>query len=164
MRCNYCSWRRQCDYFKGQTIEQILANVEAQTSNNVRLFPFGVGNDVNTLLLDTLAEQNRGATGYVRPHESINEEVSALYAKIKTPVLTDISLDFGGVIVEDTYPYTLPDLFAGEQLILTGRYRLSSGGGSQEVVRRDTRGVICAARASFFTTRIFVRVGWPNVR
>jgi Ca-activated chloride channel family protein len=104
-------------------IEQILANVEASAPDNVRLFPFGVGDDVNTILLDTLAQQRRGATGYVRPHERIDEEVSGFYAKISTPVLADIELDFGDVLVEDTYPYPLPDLFAGTQLILVGRYR-----------------------------------------
>ena len=104
-------------------IEQILSNVEASVPGNARLFPFGVGDDVNTILLDTLAEQTRGDASYVRPHEQINEEVSSLYAKIKTPVLTDIELDFGDVLVEDIYPSSLPDLFAGTQLILTGRYR-----------------------------------------
>ena len=104
-------------------VEQILANVEAAAPDNVRLFPFGVGDDVNTVLLDTLAEQHRGATGYVRPHERIDEEISAFYAKISTPVLANIELDFGDVLVEDTYPYSLPDLFAGTQLILVGRYR-----------------------------------------
>ena len=107
-------------------IEHILANVEAaasQSADGVRLFPFGVGDDVNTVLLDTLAEQQRGATGYVRPHERIDEEVSGFYAKISTPVLADIELDFHDVLVEDTYPYPLPDLFAGTQLILVGRYR-----------------------------------------
>jgi len=114
-------------------IEQILANVEAAAPGNVRLFPFGVGDDVNTVLLDTLAEQQRGATGYVRPHERIDEEVSAFYARVSTPVLANIELDFGDVLVEDTYPYPLPDLFAGTQLILVGRYRLPSprvGGGA----------------------------------
>ena len=106
-------------------VEQILANVEAAAPGNVRLFPFGVGDDVNTVLLDTLAEQQRGATGYVRPHERIDEEVSGFYAKISTPVLANIELDFGDVLVEDTYPYPLPDLFAGTQLILVGRYRES---------------------------------------
>jgi len=106
-------------------VEQILSNVAAAASSNVRLFPFGVGDDVNTVLLDTLAEQNRGSTGYVRPGERIDEEVSAFYAGISTPVLTDIELDFGDVVVEDTYPYPLPDLFAGKQLILAGRYRES---------------------------------------
>ena len=104
-------------------IEQILANVEATSPGNVRLFPFGVGDDVNTVLLDTLAEQQRGATGYVRPHERIDEEVSGFYSKISTPVLADIELDFDDVLVEDIYPYPLPDLFAGTQLILVGRYR-----------------------------------------
>ncbi|MBN1977950.1 MAG: VWA domain-containing protein [Anaerolineae bacterium] len=104
-------------------INQILANVEATAPGNVRLFPFGVGDDVNTLLLDTLAEQQRGAAGYVRPHERIDEEVSGFYSKISTPVLADIALDFGDVLVEDTYHYPLPDLFAGTQLILVGRYR-----------------------------------------
>jgi len=106
-------------------IDQILANVESAAARNVRLFPFGVGDDVNTVLLDALAEQNRGAASYIRPHERIDEEVSSFYAKIKTPVLTDLTLDFEDVMIEDTYPSSLPDLFAGTQLILTGRYRLS---------------------------------------
>ncbi|MBU1879311.1 MAG: VWA domain-containing protein, partial [Chloroflexi bacterium] len=104
-------------------IEQILSNIETAAPDNARLFPFGVGDDVNTVLLDTLAEQHRGTTGYVRPHERIDEEVSGFYSKISTPVLADIELDVSGVLVEDTYPYPLPDLFAGTQLILTGRYR-----------------------------------------
>jgi len=104
-------------------IDQILANVEAAAGDNVRLFPFGVGDDVNTVLLDSLASAHRGATGYVRPHERIDEEVSAFYARVSTPVLTDIQLDFGDVVTTDVYPDPLPDLFAGTQLILAGRYR-----------------------------------------
>ncbi|HID88509.1 MAG TPA: VWA domain-containing protein, partial [Anaerolineae bacterium] len=58
-------------------IDQILANIRAAAGPNVRLFPFGVGDDVNTLLLDALANEHRGAPGYVRPYERIDEEVSA---------------------------------------------------------------------------------------
>lgn len=104
-------------------VDQILANVRAAASPNVRLFAFGVGDDVNTVLLDGLAADHGGTTAYVRPYEQIDEEVSALYAKISTPVLTDIRLDFGGVTVYDVYPDPLPDLFAGTQLIVAGRYR-----------------------------------------
>jgi len=127
-------------------VEQILANVEAaapQLADGMRLFPFGVGDDVNTMLLDTLAEQHRGATGYVRPHERIDEEVSSFYAKISTPVLTDVELDFGGVLVEDTYPYSLPDLFAGTQLILVGRYR------SEEPTRITLTGQVAGQQREF---------------
>jgi Ca-activated chloride channel family protein len=38
-------------------------------------------------------------------------------------VLADLELAVDGVRIEDTYPYPLPDLFAGAQLIVTGRYR-----------------------------------------
>jgi Ca-activated chloride channel family protein len=108
-------------------IDQIIANVRATTTSSVRLFAFGVGDDVNTLLLDTLTGDNRGISSYVRPQERIDEEVSALFAKIKTPVLTDLALDFGGILVEDIYPPVLPDLFSGTQLLITGRYRLPVG-------------------------------------
>ncbi len=104
-------------------IGRILEAVRRAIPANVRLFPFGVGDDVNTVLLDTLAQEHRGAPAYVRPGERIDEAVSAFYARVQAPVLTDISLDFGNVVVEDVYPRPLPDLFAGTQLVLVGRYR-----------------------------------------
>ena len=81
-----------------------------------------MGYDVNTTLLDTIAVNHRGASGYVRPEEAIDEKVSAFYAKVSTPLLSDIEIDFGGIDVEDIYPYPLPDLFAGTQLVVVGRY------------------------------------------
>jgi len=103
--------------------DQIIANVAQAASKAVRVFTFGVGDEVNTILLDTLAQSHRGASAYVRPGQSIEEEVSAFYAKVSSPLLADLELDFGEVHVEDTYPYPLPDLFAGTQLVLVGRYR-----------------------------------------
>jgi len=104
-------------------VEQILANVRAAAPAGVRLFAFGVGDDVKTLLLDTLAQEHHGAVGYVRPGERIDEEVSAFWAKVSMPVLANLALDFGTVTVADVYPDPLPDLFAGTQLIVVGRYR-----------------------------------------
>ena len=40
---------------------RILANAQAAAKRNVRLFTFGVGYDVNTVLLDSLAQGMRGA-------------------------------------------------------------------------------------------------------
>ena len=91
--------------------------------NNGRIFAFGVGNDVDPNLLDSLAQNHRGTTTYVRPGQAVDEVVSGFYAKVSSPVLSDISLDYDGVIVEETYPQTLPDLFAGSQLVVAGRYR-----------------------------------------
>ena len=112
--------------------EDIVANIRKEAPDNVRLFAFGVGYDVDTFLLDTLSGNMHGATTYVTPDQAIDETVSAFYAKVSTPVLTDIALDFGDVIVNDLYPDPLPDLFAGSQLVLVGRYK-HSGGGSIEL-------------------------------
>ena len=103
--------------------EQIIANVAKAAPRETRLFTFGIGDEVNTLLLDTIAQSHRGASAYVRPHQSIAEEVGAFYAKIGSPVLADMDLDFGDVLVEDAYPDPLPDLFVGSQLVMVGRYR-----------------------------------------
>lgn len=102
---------------------KILARVADLSHEAVRIFAFGVGYDVNTTLLDTLSQEHGGASSYVRPDESIERAVSALYDKISLPVLTDIHLEFGDARVEDLYPYPLPDLFAGSQLVLVGRFR-----------------------------------------
>ncbi len=101
----------------------ILNNIRQAATPNLRIFPFGVGNDVDTVLLDTLARELRGASAYVRPGERVDEQVSGFYAKVSTPVLADLRLEVDGVTIEDTYPYPLPDLFAGSQLIVAGRYR-----------------------------------------
>ncbi len=104
--------------------KDILANVQANAAPNLRIFSFGVGNDVDTYLLDSLSSTYHGVSVYVRPNENIEAKVSSLYNKITSPVLTALKLDFDGVLVEDMYPSDpLPDLFAGSQLVITGRFR-----------------------------------------
>jgi Ca-activated chloride channel family protein len=104
--------------------EQILNDIKTAARPNVRIFTFGVGDDVDTFLLDALVRDFRGTGSYVRPTERVDEEVASLYNKISAPVLTDVALDFGGLQVDTMYPaQPLPDLFAGSQLTIVGRYR-----------------------------------------
>ena len=100
----------------------ILSNVGAASPENVRVFSFGVGDDVDTFLLDSLVLQENGITSYVRPGERIDEEVSLFYSKVGSPVLTDLQLNVAGAQVEELYPNPLPDLYAGSQLVLVGTY------------------------------------------
>ncbi len=90
---------------------------------NARIFTFGVGDTVNTILLDTIVRDFRGASTYVRPTQRIDESVASLFNKINAPVLTDVEIDFGGLNAELMYPQQLNDLFVGEQITLVGRYR-----------------------------------------
>jgi Ca-activated chloride channel family protein len=103
--------------------EKILKNVAARNSANTRIFTFGVGDDVNATMLDTLADQSRAVSTYVRPSEDIEVKVSALYSKISNPVLANLKLTAGSNIrLSETYPPQLPDLFHGGQLVVLGRY------------------------------------------
>jgi Ca-activated chloride channel family protein len=103
---------------------RILANARNnRPDRTIRLFPFGVGFDVNTDLLDELSQEMGGLSSYVQPGEAIDEEVSEFYSQISTPVLVNVELDFGSTLVDEVYPYPLPDLFAGRQLVVVGRYR-----------------------------------------
>ncbi len=103
-------------------IEKILNNVDGANTKNTRIFVFGVGYGVNTHLLDKISGQNKGVSEYVKPEEDIEVKVSSFYTKIKNPVLSDLELDFRDIVVKDTYPVELPDLFRGSQLIMFGRY------------------------------------------
>ena len=105
--------------------DQILGNFGAAATDDIRLFAFGVGYDVDTYLLDSIAENHHGASAYVLPGERLDESISGFYEKISTPVLTDLELDFDGISVYDLYPDPLPDLFVGSQILVLGRYRQS---------------------------------------
>jgi Ca-activated chloride channel homolog len=117
---------------------RLLEAVAEAAPAHTRLFAFGVGNDVDTVLLGGLAQNHRGTTTYVRPGERLDEVVSGFYAKISLPVLVDVQLEVDGVRVEQLYPSPLPDLFSGTQLVLTGRYR--EGGPATVVLSGDVNG------------------------
>jgi Ca-activated chloride channel family protein len=107
----------------GETnINNILENVKEENYNNTRVFVFGVGYDVNTHLLDKLAQTHHATSDYVKPNENIEVKVSNFYKKISSPILTNIELDFGRVKVFDIYPKELPDIFKGSQLVIMGKF------------------------------------------
>lgn len=109
---------------EGETdIGRILRHVRESGKNFIRVFSFGVGYDVNTFLLDKLSQESRGSVNYVKPGENIERQVSALFAKISSPVLTDTQIDFGDLEVYDVYPQEVPDIFKGQRTMLFGRYR-----------------------------------------
>jgi Ca-activated chloride channel family protein len=117
----------------GETGESALVQYTEEANKvRARLFAFGVGYDVNSRLLDRLARTNFGLSQYVRPKENIESSVAALYRKIGSPVLTGVKvvIDVEGATsgtppVNRLYPKGEFDLFAGDQLVLVGRYRQS---------------------------------------
>lgn len=101
----------------------ILRNLDRANALGCRVFVFGVGNDVNTDLLDRISSQNRGTSVYVGEDEDLELALSSYYEKISSPLLSDIEIDFRGIDVQEVFPRILPDLFRGSQLIMTGKFK-----------------------------------------
>jgi Ca-activated chloride channel family protein len=102
---------------------RIIANVKKNNTKSTRIFSFGVGDDVNTVLLDALADNTKAISTYVRESEDIEAKVSSLYAKISNPVLANLKLTVGdGIHISEMFPPQLPDLFHGTQIVVMGRY------------------------------------------
>lgn len=108
--------------------EKIVANLKAAKASDVdvRMFPFGFGYDVNTALLDRIGTENSGISDYVQPKEDLEVKVSNFFARVSSPVLSDIELDLGGVDAEFMYPRKITDLFKGMQIAMIGRYKNSN--------------------------------------
>ncbi len=140
----------------GETNEDTLVEQATRESKGAaRIFCFGIGNDVNTHLLDRIANDTRAFSTYVAPEEDIEIKVSNFYTKIKEPVLSNVKLEIVGAAAIDSagsdlrttelYPGQTPDLFKGEMLTVFGRYK-----GHGEAAVRIT-GTIAGEPAAFAT-------------
>jgi Ca-activated chloride channel family protein len=108
----------------GETdIHNIIKNIKNANSTGARLFVFGVGYDVNTKLLDRLAQDNHAVSDYVSPSENIEVSVSNFYRKVSHPILTGVQLDFKDIEIDKVYPREFPDIFEGTQLVVVGKYK-----------------------------------------
>ena len=99
--------------------------VETGNPHARRVFCFGVGHDVNVPLLDRIAETTRATTVYVQPDEDVERAVARTFARLDHPVLASPKLTTRGtdVRIAEVLPAVLPDLFAGDQLVVLGQYR-----------------------------------------
>ncbi len=101
---------------------------EVQKHPNARVFAFGIGSSVNRFLLDGMARYGRGEVEYVALNDDGSAAARRFYERVRSPLLTDISVDWNGLPVADVYPKTVPDLFSAKPVILTGRYTANGNG------------------------------------
>lgn len=111
----------------------LLKKIEQSNRANTRIFTFGIGDEINTHLLDKITEYTRAYRTYITPGEDIEVKISGFYSKVSSPVLTNLKLTADAPLkISEMYPQDLPDLFQGASLSLLGRYR--SGGNARLVL------------------------------
>jgi Ca-activated chloride channel homolog len=107
------------DGFIGNEAE-IIDAVEA-LRGSARVFGFGIGSSVNRYLVEGVARAGRGAAEVVALDEAPDDAVDRLFRRLDRPVLTDLEVAFEGAQVTDLLPARLPDLFAGQPLVVAAR-------------------------------------------
>lgn len=124
--------------------DEIIAEVRKHPK--ARVFSFGIGSSVNRYLLDKIAEAGRGEAEYVSLTDDGSRAARKFYERVRTPLLTDIAVEWNGLPVADVYPSRISDLFSAKPVVLSGRYLKAASGtirlkgkvGGQEYSREIT--------------------------
>ena len=101
---------------------------EVQKHPNARVFSFGIGSSVNRFLLDKMAEAGRGEVEYVGLNDAGSAAARRFHERVRSPLLTDISIEWNNLPVADVYPQRIPDLFGAKPLVIKGRYTSAGRG------------------------------------
>ena len=114
----------------GETSEDaLMKKISGYNMENLRVFTIGIGNDLNTHLLDKITETTRAFRTYITPEEDIEIKVSNFFTKVSSPVLTEIKVTFSnGFSADQVYPRQIPDLFKGGSISLLGKFTRTGQG------------------------------------
>jgi Ca-activated chloride channel homolog len=82
-----------------------------------RLFTVGIGSAPNSHFMTKAAQFGRGTFTYIGDVREVQEKMGALFRKLESPVLTDVAIDWPAGT--EAWPKTLPDLYAGEPIVVT---------------------------------------------
>ena len=102
--------------------EAEILHMVARDVGKGRLYAFGVGSSVNRYLIAEMARQGRGLSRIIDPTVDGNAEAIAFAGHLRTPVLTDIRIDWGGLAPSEVTPAFIPDLFEGDSIRVQGRF------------------------------------------
>lgn len=99
--------------------DRLLAQIKASL-NNSRLFTVGIGSAPNSYFMRRAAETGKGTFTYINQLSDVQAKMSALFAKLNHPALTDIEMSLDTNIL-DLSPRAMPDLYMNEATYLLFR-------------------------------------------
>ncbi len=100
--------------------EQLFREI-ARNGGRSRVFTVGIGSAPNSFFMSRAAEIGRGTFTHIGSADQVRERMMELFEKLENPVLTDLEVRWSGGTVKDISPFPLPDLYAGEPIVLTAR-------------------------------------------
>lgn len=105
--------------------------------NRANLFAFGIGSSVNRFLIEGMARAGQGEPFIVTRPQEAEAQARKFRDYISAPVLTRISVDFGGFHAYDVEPAVPADVLADRPLVLIGKW---SGAADDHITVRGQAG------------------------
>lgn len=99
--------------------KEMMAEIAAHGGRS-RVFMVGIGSAPNNFLMRRMAETGRGTYTNIGEGSEVMAKMTALLDRLRMPDVRDISVHVEGSMLDLT-PRRLPDLYAGEPLVLLGR-------------------------------------------
>lgn len=97
---------------ENQLLEYVTQNLASS-----RLFTVGIGSAPNSYFMTEAALMGKGTFTYVGSVDAVQQEMKALFSKLKKPLLSDLLINFSNDV--EYYPSQLPDLYHGEPLMVS---------------------------------------------
>lgn len=104
-------------------IAKIIVSSKKLNTNKTRIYVYGIGNEPSKEFLNELAIAHGGYAMFINNTDSMSIIVQNHLERISRPILTDLNIEYGGLLINDTYPQQLPDLFYGNQITHLGRFK-----------------------------------------
>jgi len=105
--------------------KEMMAAIAAKGGRS-RVFMVGIGSAPNNYLMRRMSEAGRGTYTNIGSGEEVAAKMTALLDRLKAPVVRDLKVSVDGAPLDLT-PRRLPDLYAGEPLVLLGKGDALSG-------------------------------------
>ena len=97
--------------------EDALFSLIDKKLGDSRLFTVGIGSAPNSWFMSKAASVGRGTFTYIGKVEEVQERMSDLFAKLESPVLKGVTINWP--VGVEAWPKRLPDLYLGEPLIVS---------------------------------------------
>ncbi len=101
--------------------EQELFRVIEEELGDSRLFTVGIGSAPNGHFMRKAAQFGRGTFTYIGDQQQVQARMLELFEKLERPVLTDVKIDWPDGSRVETWPQRVPDLYAGEPVVVSAR-------------------------------------------
>jgi len=101
---------------------EIVSEVGLRCGDKIRFWTVGIGSAPNRYLIDGVARQGGGLSAVLQLKEDPGPVVGRIMRRVHRAQMTDVQIDWGNLIVAETYPVAIPELWAGRPIVLFGRY------------------------------------------